>query len=99
MRAPQDAGVVVHYRNSSRALYALEHATALVDRSHWGRLRLSGDDRLAFLHGQTTGDIAALQPGSGCDTVGRSGRCVRGRGKQSPCRQRTSVRRCIACTG
>lgn len=42
----------------------------LVDRSHWGRLRLSGEDRLAFLHGQTTNDIQALKPGTGCDTVG-----------------------------
>lgn len=42
-----------------------------MDRSHWGRLRLSGEDRLAFLHGQTTNDIQALKPGTGCDTVRR----------------------------
>lgn len=40
-----------------------------MDRSHWGRLRLAGDDRLSFLHGQSTNDIQALQPGAGCDTV------------------------------
>lgn len=52
-------------------LYPPRFAAAVVaDRSHWGRLRLGGEGRLAFLHGQSTADIAALQPGSGCDTVG-----------------------------
>lgn len=64
-----DAGLVAHFTNDSRALYALENSAVLVDRSHWGRLRLSGEDRLAFLHGQTTNDIQALKPGTGCDTV------------------------------
>jgi hypothetical protein len=135
----QDAGVVVHYRNDSRAMHALENtgerfmaaaatavaavvavvaaavagapsalamlssprlcaitptgpspthptltptayvlappyppaAAVVVDRSHWGRLRLAGDDRLAFLHGQSTNDINALTPGTGCDTESR----------------------------
>ena len=47
-------------------------AAVVVDRSHWGRLRLAGDDRLAFLHGQSTNDINALTPGTGCDTASRS---------------------------
>ncbi|KAI7836281.1 hypothetical protein COHA_009869 [Chlorella ohadii] len=64
-----DAGVVVHYKNDSRAMHALEHTAVVADRSHCGRLRLSGEGRLAFLHGQSTADIQALQPGSGCDTV------------------------------
>ncbi|PRW61168.1 glycine cleavage system T [Chlorella sorokiniana] len=64
-----DAGVVVHYKNDSRAMHALEHTAVVADRSHWGRLRLSGEGRLAFLHGQSTADIQAPQPGSGCDTV------------------------------
>ncbi len=38
-------------------------------RSHWGRIRVSGDDRATFLHGQSTADITALSPGEGCDTV------------------------------
>jgi tRNA-modifying protein YgfZ len=42
---------------------------ALHDRSHWGRILLSGDDRLRFLHNQTTNNIQALKPGQGCETV------------------------------
>ena len=61
--------MAAHFRNDSRALYSLETAAVAVDRSHWGRLRLSGTGCLAFLHGQTTNDIAALRPGEGCDTV------------------------------
>lgn len=88
----QDAGVVVHFRNDSRAMHALEHAAVVVDRSHWGRLRLAGEGRLAFLHGQSTANLTALSPGQGCDTVscrlhagrGRARRhCVRG-GMQAP---------------
>ena len=41
----------------------------LVDRSHWGRLRVSGADRLKFLHGQSTAHFTGLQPGQGVDTV------------------------------
>ena len=42
----------------------------LVDRSRWGRIRVSGDDRLRFLHGQSTADFLSLAPGQGTDTVG-----------------------------
>ena len=38
---------------------------ALYDGSHWGLLRVSGADRLQFLHNQTTNDINGLLPGQG----------------------------------
>src|SRR4051794_18347468 len=38
----------------------------LIDRSERGKLALSGADRKAFLNGQVTNDIEALEPGSGC---------------------------------
>lgn len=41
----------------------------LVDRSHWGRLRVAGSGQLEFLHGQTTADINKLTPGQGTQTV------------------------------
>jgi folate-binding protein YgfZ len=38
----------------------------LIDRSERGKLALSGPDRKAFLNGQVTNDIEALEPGTGC---------------------------------
>ena len=46
-----------------------EDAVLLCDRSHWSILELSGDDRLRFLHNQSTNDFENLQPGQNCDTV------------------------------
>ena len=42
---------------------------ALFDRSDWGRIRLTGADRVRFLHNQTTNNIETLSPGQGCHTV------------------------------
>lgn len=42
---------------------------AFVDRSHWGRIRVTGADCLRFLHNQTTNDFQQLSPGQGCETV------------------------------
>ncbi len=39
------------------------------DRSDWGRIRLTGADRVRFLHNQTTNHIEALSAGKGCHTV------------------------------
>ncbi|MEL6350441.1 MAG: glycine cleavage T C-terminal barrel domain-containing protein [Cyanobacteria bacterium J06627_28] len=39
------------------------------DRSHWGRIRLTGADRARFLHNQTTNQIEQLSAGQGCHTV------------------------------
>ena len=64
-----DEGVPVSYGNDGYALEAYEVGVALIDRSHWGRLRLAGPHRLQFLHSQSTADVATLDPGSGTDTV------------------------------
>ncbi|MFO5474148.1 MAG: YgfZ/GcvT domain-containing protein, partial [Dolichospermum sp.] len=37
--------------------------------SHWGRIRVSDDDRLRFLHNQSTNDFQVLKPGQVRDTV------------------------------
>jgi folate-binding protein YgfZ len=63
------AGVARTFRNDGAALLALREGAALVDRSHWGRLRLAGPERAAFLAGQSTADVVALTPGQGCETV------------------------------
>jgi len=36
---------------------------------HWGRIRVSDEDRIRFLHNQSTNDFQQLQPGQGCDSV------------------------------
>ena len=46
--------------------HALREGAGVVDRSHRGRLRLTGADRRAYLQGLLTNDIAALAPGTGC---------------------------------
>ncbi|MEA5466759.1 CAF17-like 4Fe-4S cluster assembly/insertion protein YgfZ [Leptothoe sp. PORK10 BA2] len=43
--------------------------TAFIDRSHWGRIEVTGADRLRFLHNQSTNNFQQLSPGQGCDTV------------------------------
>ena len=39
------------------------------DRSHWGRIRLTGADRVRFLHNQTTNNIEQLLANEGCHSV------------------------------
>lgn len=46
-----------------------DHEVALCDLSDWGLIKVSGGDRLRFLHNQTTNNINKLKPGEGCDTV------------------------------
>ncbi|MGB2717276.1 MAG: glycine cleavage T C-terminal barrel domain-containing protein [Vicinamibacterales bacterium] len=47
--------------------YKAAHTGAVVaDRSVRGRLRLTGIDRLSYLQGVLTNDVAVLAPGSGC---------------------------------
>lgn len=64
-----DVTVPVSFGNDDAALQAARQGVALVDLSHWGRLKISGDDRLRYLHNQSTNDIQRLKPGQGCDTV------------------------------
>src|ERR1044071_924130 len=39
---------------------------ALVDRSEYAHVVVSGKDRATYLHGLLTNDIASLTPGQGC---------------------------------
>ncbi|MBW4661326.1 MAG: folate-binding protein [Drouetiella hepatica Uher 2000/2452] len=57
------------FGNDPIALQAVQTGVAICDRSHWGRIEVSGNDRLRFLHNQTTNDFQSLKPGQGCDTV------------------------------
>ncbi len=55
--------------NDAAAIQAAQESVAVYDRSFWGRIKVSDDDRLRFLHNQSTNDIQSLKPGQGCDTV------------------------------
>ena len=45
---------------------AARSSAVVVDKSGEGRLRLTGSDRVTWLQGLVTNDVAALQPGQGC---------------------------------
>jgi folate-binding Fe-S cluster repair protein YgfZ len=60
---PPDAGVAAHYGDPYAEQRALERGAALVDLSHRGVLRISGPDRLSWLHSLLTQHVAALAPG------------------------------------
>ncbi len=62
-------GVPLSFNNDREALDAVQNGVAICDRSHWGLLKISGDDHLRYLHNQSTNDFEKLQPGQGCDTV------------------------------
>ncbi len=57
------------YGNDAAALQAVRETVAVCNRSHWGRLTLTGGDRLKFLHNQTTNDFNRLSPGQGCEAT------------------------------
>jgi hypothetical protein len=63
------AKVATSFRNDAQAIQAAHTGVALCDRTHWGRLQVSDQDRLIFLHNQSTNDFKKLLPGQGCDTV------------------------------
>ncbi|MFM5902827.1 MAG: YgfZ/GcvT domain-containing protein [Dolichospermum sp.] len=54
---------------NANAIQLIKECAVISDRSHWGRIRVSGDDRIRFLHNQSTNNFQVLKPGQGCDTV------------------------------
>ncbi|MGK7919801.1 MAG: folate-binding protein YgfZ [Trichodesmium sp.] len=59
----------VSFGNDTQAIEATKQGVALCDRSHWGLIEISDDDRLRFLHNQSTNNFNILKPGQGCETV------------------------------
>jgi len=58
-----DAGVAAHYGDPYAEQRALTRDAGQVDRSNRGILRITGEDRLSWLHSLTTQDIEHLAPG------------------------------------
>lgn len=59
-----DAGVAAHYGDPYAEQRALALSAGQVDRSNRGVLRITGADRLSWLHSLTTQDIEHLEPGA-----------------------------------
>jgi aminomethyltransferase len=62
-------GVPLHFGNIAQEFHAALHGAALMDRSHEGRLILTGRDRLALPHRISTNDLASLKPNEGRPTI------------------------------
>lgn len=58
-----DAPVAAHYGSFNREQRALEAGEGFVDLSHRGVVRVSGPDRLTWLHSLTTQHLTDLEPG------------------------------------
>ncbi len=57
-----DVGVAAHYGDPMREQRLLDAGRALVDLSHHGVVRISGPDRLTWLHSLLSQDVASLAP-------------------------------------
>jgi len=57
------------YENIKMEYLAAKGTVAVMDRSHCGRLRVTGAKRLDLLHRLTTYDLRGIEPGQGAQTV------------------------------
>jgi len=64
-----DADVPAHYGDPYAEQRALAAAAGLVDRSHRGVLRITGADRLSWLHNLTTQRLDRLAPGAAAEAL------------------------------
>ncbi len=64
-----DAGVAAHYGNPGAEQRALAAGTGMVDRSHRGVVRITGPDRLSWLHSLTTQHLEHLEPGQAAEAL------------------------------
>lgn len=64
-----DDGIPLHYGDLDAEYRAAHEAAIIMDRSHEGRLSLTGRDRLAIPHRISTNDLEGLIEGKGAPTV------------------------------
>jgi folate-binding protein YgfZ len=64
-----DAGVAAHYGDPYAEQRALDTSAGLVDRSHRGVIRITGQDRLSWLHSLSTQHLEHLAPGEVAETL------------------------------
>src|SRR5271156_3407603 len=58
-----DEGVAAHYGDPMREQRVMSEQPTLVDRSYRGVIRITGPDRLSWLHSLTTQHLEQLPPG------------------------------------
>ncbi|MFC7326413.1 YgfZ/GcvT domain-containing protein [Marinactinospora rubrisoli] len=66
---PPDADIAAHYGEPAQEQRALDLAAAWVDRSDRGVVRVSGPDRLGWLHSLTSQYLEGLAPGSATEAL------------------------------
>ncbi|HUR15245.1 MAG TPA: folate-binding protein [Mycobacteriales bacterium] len=66
---PPDEGVASHYGDPYREQRRLAAGEGAVDLSHREVLRISGPDRLSWLHSLLSQHVADLQPGRSCEAL------------------------------
>jgi folate-binding protein YgfZ len=64
-----DEGVAAHYGDPMREQRTVEQSAGLVDRSNRGVLRITGQDRLSWLHSLTTQQLEGLAAGPGAQAL------------------------------
>jgi folate-binding protein YgfZ len=64
-----DTGVAAHYGDPYGEQRALAGAVGLVDRSHRGVIRITGPDRLSWLHSLSTQNLDKLPAGETAETL------------------------------
>src|SRR6185437_5281944 len=64
-----DAGVAAHYADPLREQRQLANGAGFVDLSHRSVVRISGVDRLSWLHNLTTQSLERLAPGVGAQAL------------------------------
>ena len=64
-----DEGVAEHYGDPLREQRATEESAGMVDRSNRGVVRITGPDRLSWLHSLTTQALDGLAPGASAQAL------------------------------
>ncbi|HEY2639520.1 MAG TPA: glycine cleavage T C-terminal barrel domain-containing protein [Streptosporangiaceae bacterium] len=64
-----DAGVAAHYGDPFAEQRAIAAGWGVVDASHRGVVRITGPDRLSWLHSVSTQAVDKLAPGAGAQTL------------------------------
>jgi folate-binding protein YgfZ len=64
-----DEGVAAHYGDPMREQRATEESAGVVDRSNRGVVRITGPDRLSWLHSLTTQQLDGLAPGAAAQAL------------------------------